>query len=470
MVRKAEGYYVFIFAMIVCMTNWRPSMPAHAGPAYLAIADAITRDVRSGRLYPGDLLPPQRLLADLLGLHLSTITRAYGEAERRGLIAGHARRGTVVLDRARATALFSPLPRGHEGMIDLCTNVPAVDIYYRGIEAQLAELVAEHGIEGLMRYRSQSDWARLQLDCAPWLLRCGLALDAVFPVLCAGAQHALDQALALCCDRREVAVECFTYPGMKALAIARGLLLIPLQMDSEGVTPESLLAAIRSGVRVVVLSSALQNPTGVSMGLERRQNIADLVRQHDINLIEEDVYGLLAAQKLPPISALAPQQCVYLTALSKTVAPGLRFGILALPARLATRMRDAMHTSSWYLSPLCAELACRMIQDGSADERLAWQKNELRQRNRLFDQALGRPSLTECTTPHRWLQLPPDVSVPRILQALSAQGLLAVNGADFAVGAEAQRIKALRLSLGAAASHAELLRAGQILAATPGLL
>lgn len=458
--------YVFIFIVIVCMTNWIPRLLPGHGPAYLAIADAIANDVRSGRLRPGDRLPPQRLLADLSGLHLSTVTRAYREAERRGLISGHARRGTVVLDRLRAAALYSPADASASGLIDLSTNVPAADPASRALEALLAELIAEHGVESLMRYRSQADWARYQLDSAPWLERCGLDLSQISLVLCAGAQHALDQALALCCERREVAVECFTYPGVKTIAAARGLQLHPLAMDQQGVTPAALLAAIRAGVRVAVISSSLHNPTGISMGAERRAQLAELVRQHQFWLIEEDVYGLLSSERLPPIAALAPQQCLYVTALSKTVAPGLRFGMLALPARLQSRSRDSLHATSWHLSPLCAEMACRMIQDGRAEARLQWQQHELQQRNRWFDQSLGRLEPVLCTAPHRWITLPAGHSATREGVRLRERGLIAVNGVDFAVGAQAERQAALRLSLGAASGRAEIFRAGQIVRET----
>ena len=64
---------------------WQPDLANRSKPVYLAIADAIADDVRSGRLAAGHRLPPQRALAVRLEVDLTTVSRAYGEARRRGL-------------------------------------------------------------------------------------------------------------------------------------------------------------------------------------------------------------------------------------------------------------------------------------------------------------------------------------------------------------------------------------------------
>ena len=69
---------------------------ARGNPLYLALAGAIAADVQTGRLKAGDRLPPHRDLADALGVTVTTVTRGYDEAERRGLIRGEVGRGTFV--------------------------------------------------------------------------------------------------------------------------------------------------------------------------------------------------------------------------------------------------------------------------------------------------------------------------------------------------------------------------------------
>src|SRR5688572_641680 len=78
------------------MTMWLPRLESRRGPKYRAIADAIDEDVQTGALRAGARLPPHRELADQLGVTVTTITRAYTEAARRGLTSGHVGRGTFI--------------------------------------------------------------------------------------------------------------------------------------------------------------------------------------------------------------------------------------------------------------------------------------------------------------------------------------------------------------------------------------
>src|SRR3546814_8105519 len=86
------------------MTKWTPTLEAE-GPRYLAIADALARDIAAGRLKAGDRLPTHRDLAWRLGVTVGTVSRAYGEAERRGLTSGEVGRGTFVNVPAMADQL-----------------------------------------------------------------------------------------------------------------------------------------------------------------------------------------------------------------------------------------------------------------------------------------------------------------------------------------------------------------------------
>ncbi|BEV72116.1 PLP-dependent aminotransferase family protein [Paludibacterium sp. THUN1379] len=427
---------------------------------FLQIAEAIRHDIRAGRLQAGEVLPPQRLLADLLGIHLSTVTRAYGLAEQRGLIVGQGRRGTVVRDRVLASGLFAPQRDLTDERIDLSSNVPAQDLRDRTVEKMLMAMLQEQGAEAWMRYCTASEWLDAQADVADWLGLCGLDTGQFAILLCAGAQHALDQALAMAHGGRDVAVECLTYPGVQALAAMRGLQLHGLAMDAEGVRPDSLDTVAQRGVRVAIVSSNLQNPTGATMGLARRLALVEVARRRGVTLIEEDVYGLLTATRLPPLAMLAPERTLYLTSLSKTVAPGLRLGMLAAPPTLAPRAEDALHLTGWQLSPLMLALGCRLIRTGEASRRLNWQRQELAARHRLLDRALGLANRPVCHCPHRWL--PVEGHSTALISRLREAGIWLVDGQDLAVGRAAP--EGVRLALGAAVSRRQLERAARQLA------
>src|SRR5688572_12804943 len=91
---------------------WKPDTSKNAGPVYLAIADSLARDVASGRLEPGEKLPTHRELSKRLGLNVMTVTRAFAEAARRGLVEAEVGRGTFVRRRASVEPLAATAGRG----------------------------------------------------------------------------------------------------------------------------------------------------------------------------------------------------------------------------------------------------------------------------------------------------------------------------------------------------------------------
>ncbi len=94
---------VSINCYIVTMTKWSPELDELSGPRYVAIADALAADISNGRLPAGTRLPTHRDLAWDLKVTVGTVSRAYAEAERRGLIYGEVGRGTYVRERTPIT-------------------------------------------------------------------------------------------------------------------------------------------------------------------------------------------------------------------------------------------------------------------------------------------------------------------------------------------------------------------------------
>src|SRR5580704_16896463 len=100
--------------------DWIPTLSEWSGPAFQRIVDALAADITSGRLRRGQQIPTHRALAGALRLDLTTVTRAYGEARRRGLIEAQVGRGTFVSE----TTVRTPENMLHPVQIDLSMNVP----------------------------------------------------------------------------------------------------------------------------------------------------------------------------------------------------------------------------------------------------------------------------------------------------------------------------------------------------------
>jgi DNA-binding transcriptional MocR family regulator len=436
------------------MTIWVPDLSQSSLPTYLAIVEAIGDAIRMGQLRPGDPLPTHRLLADLLGVNVSTVTRAYREAGRRRLVGGEVGRGTYVLGVASEAALFALQHRPEGGVIDLSLNMPPIAARDNDLAAFLEQLGTVEAAR-LLHYPSPGEVLVHKQAAVGWLKRRGVEADPEGLVVCAGAQHAMDTAISLFQERDEVACEALVYPGLKAAARHWQRRLHPVAMDAEGLLPEAFEAACRSGLRLAVVSPTLHNPTTATMGLPRRRKLVEIARKWDVILVEEDVYGLLQEQAPPPLVALAPERVLYLTGLSKTVSPGLRIGYLLFPPALRQRLRDAQHHTTWYVSALTMALATQWLQNGTAWRRLLTQRRELAVRHRLCQKHLaGFKWRGEPHCPHVWLTTPPGGSSAFARQALAA-GVVVVPSSVLAAGRLPSE-DGIRLSIGSAPNRQTL--------------
>ncbi len=99
---------------------WKPKLVETARMKYLGIVEALEADIRSGRVARGDRLPAQRAIAEALGVDLTTVTRAFNEARRRGLVAAQAGRGTFISETVDGDVNAQP-----HALIDLSMNIPS---------------------------------------------------------------------------------------------------------------------------------------------------------------------------------------------------------------------------------------------------------------------------------------------------------------------------------------------------------
>lgn len=430
------------------MTIWVPDLSKSSQPTYIAIADAIGDAVRLGQLRPGDALPTHRLLADLMGVNVSTITRAYREAAKRRLVGGETGRGTFVLGVASEAALFALQHRPEGGVIDLSLNMPPAAARDTDLAKALGRLDPVQAARYL-HYPAPGEVLVHRQAAAGWLRRRGVEADCEAIVVCAGSQHAMDTAIGLFPEEEELACEALVYPGLKAAARHWQRRLHPVSMDREGLLPEAFEAACRAGLRLAVVSPTLHNPTTATMGMARRRRIVEIARKWDVTLVEEDVYGLLPENAPPPLVTLAPERVLYLTGLSKTVAPGLRIGYLVLPSGLRDRMREGEHHTTWYVSALTMGLATRWLGDGTAWRRLLAQRRELAVRHRLCGKHLqGFDWLGEPCCPHVWIPSVPQGSAVFAKRALAA-GVVVVPAGTLAAG-RTPAADGIRISIGSA--------------------
>jgi DNA-binding transcriptional MocR family regulator len=449
------------------MNEWLPRLEGRAGPRYRAIADALQQDITDGSLASGARLPTHRDLAWRLGVTVGTVTRAYVEAERRGLISGEVGRGTYVRpltpdypERLKPDErAHIPLPgRNEVEFIDLAGNAPPPAPLAAEIGRAFASVAEDPQFAEYLRYRPSQGLMQHREAGAQWLATFGHEVrpNQVLPTH--GAQHAMLIAAAAVLRAGDVLLtEQLTFFGVKSVARVLGLRLHGVEMDAQGLLPAALDAAIRAtGAKALYCIPTLQNPTNSVMPAERRQEIAEVCKRHGTIVIEDDIYNFLLDRPEPPLSRYLPEQSLYITNLSKSVAPALRVGYLAGPQALIDSALIAMRASSVMACPLTQETATRLIRNGVAQRNAELVREETRQRQAIARKILGHYEMTRQPAAfHVWLTLPE----PWRREAFAQEALrrnLGVAAADvFATGRQSVP-HAVRVSLAAPRTRPEL--------------
>ncbi len=484
--------------------SWHPDLSNRPGPRYRAIADALASDVDAGRLPAGTRLPPHRTLAAALGVTVGTVTRAYAEAERRGLLEATVGRGSFVRAAAGAETTahiwvssdasggpfpspalapspapspapastasggYDPLPEPPDsgGLIDLSVNYPVRGFLAGALAPGLGALgVDPERLATLGGYQPSVGRPEHRLAGARWLARFGLtaAAEDVIPVH--GTQGGLTAVLSTLARPGEtLLVEDLTWPGVHYIARRHGLRLVSVTGDGDGLCPQALARAARqTGARVAYLVPTLHNPLNITMPEARREALLAVARAENLVLVEDDIYGFLADRPPRPLAARDDAHAVYVTSLSKCVAPALRVGFVKAPAALVPRIAQAVAADTLMVSPLLLEIAGALIEGGHAAAAAEAQRSEA-----LARQALARRRLAvdlpagAAASFHVWLPLPEGWRGEHFVAEARARGVSVTPGATFR--ADGSDPGAVRLCLSAVPDRARLQTALDILA------
>lgn len=448
-------------ARVSGVLGWVRALDPGGDPLYLQIVRQIETSVEDGRLRPGDRLPPQRRLAEALGVDFTTITRAYGEARRRGLLDAVTGRGSFV----------SPKRETAGPPIDLGMNIPPPPLGIRlgeAIRSGIEEILARADPNLTMTYHTGPGSRADRTAGANWLRPVLPSVDAERVVVCAGAQAALVALLAtLVPPAGGVLCEPLAYPGLITAARFGRLRLHPVATDADGLDAAALEeVARRTGARLVCLTPTIQNPTTATMPAARREAIVAVARRLDLTILEDDPYALLALGSTPaPLAEWAPERTWYVATLSKTLTPGLRTAHVVAPVGAdIDPLLLALRAVTQMPPPLMTALATHWIWIGLARDILDGVRREAELRQALARDILPATAAAHPSGLHVWLPLPAGWDRHHLVDVVRRQGL-AITAAD-AFSLHAPTPDAVRLSLGGVGERGRLADALRFIAQT----
>ncbi len=453
--------------------SWTPQIEAGEQPLYVVITNSISEDIASGRLKDNDKLPTQRELADRIGVAIGTITRAYSEAERRGLIRGEGRRGTYVGKSRTGRSILSAMAKLSPEGIDLSKNHPVYSLD-PDLGIALRDIARRRNCQRLLEYPPAGGLPSHREAGARWLRQMGAAANPRSVFVTSGAQHALSVILAGETKPGDtIAAEEYTYPGIKAIAEQRGVNIEGVSCDDEGMLPEALDTLCRKRkIRMLYCNPTLHNPTNATWSTKRRKEIVEIADKYGFGIIDDEILTPLLADRPSLISELRPERSFLVVSASKAVAAGLRVGFVLAPKDARERMIESLNASMLGGPPLTAEIFTNWMEDGTVGRVIADRRRDIASRQSIAAEVLKDLSIRNHTSSyHVWLKLPEGWSGMRLAMEAQSKGVKVTPAEAFAVD-DRRAIPAVRLSLVVAPTETEL-RAGlttvaDILKSRPG--
>jgi DNA-binding transcriptional MocR family regulator len=265
--------------------------------------------------------------------------------------------------------------------------------------------------------------------------------------------------------------ETLSWGSLAGIAARAHVRVEGLPIDAEGIVPDALEAACRSGrPKALYCNPTDHNPTTATMSVARRQAIAGIAQRYGLPIIEDDALGLMHPQAPPPLAAMVPDQVWYVMGLAKCLAHGLRLAYVVGPSAAETErvFGPASRLSFWAPSPLSAAIATCWIGDGTAASLSAAIRAENDSRFAIARSYLAGLDLAGAAgSMHVWLRLPETVDRHRLAAILAGQGVL-VRPAELFALAGGEVPNAIRLSLSSPIERIEVERGLAVIASVLG--
>ncbi|MBD9538908.1 PLP-dependent aminotransferase family protein [Ensifer sp. ENS04] len=400
---------------------------------YQHIADQLAEEIATGKIKTGEQLPPQREFAYRRGIAPSTASRVYAELVRRGLVSGEVGRGTYV----RAPSSMSPLAifEPADSPVDLQLNFSVLPDLLPEVAKVIGGLATEEALNTVLRSSSAFGNSLARETVSRFIARRNWTPAPEQIVFTGNGRQSLATCLAAVAPPgSRVGVEAMTYPFVKAIAARLNLALVQLPMDGEGLTLEGLVDAHRTQpLRAVYMQPLLHNPLGVSMGPERRAQIACFLTDNNVVAIEDAIYSFLADQE-EPVAALAPEHTILIDSMSKRIAPGLSLGMIAAPLAWTDRIAAAARSGGWLALGFAMHAGISLIASGAADRIIERKRAEAGARYRLACSTLQ--DLTIKGDPrafHVWLELPSPWRADAFAAAAARAGIAVTPASAFSM-------------------------------------
>ena len=269
-------------------------------------------------------------------------------------------------------------------IISFAGGLPAPDVFpVEEFSAACERVLREHGPMAL-QYGTTDGYLPLREMIARHSARYGIKITPENVLITSGSQQALDLLGKIFIDPGDrILVESPTYLAAIQAWNAYGAEFITVPMDDDGMNTDHLEEALRAGPKFIYVLPNFQNPTGVTLSMERRRKLLELADQYGVPIVEDDPYGQLRyeGEHLPSIVVLDSQfrddgtpcyrgNVIYLSTFSKTLAPGLRLGWVIAPPEVIGKLVLAKQGADLHTATFNQYVAYEVSRAGFLDRHI----------------------------------------------------------------------------------------------------
>jgi DNA-binding transcriptional MocR family regulator len=428
-----------------------------ARPLYGHLVSLLESAISRGDLPSGARVPPERELAQRLGISRTTVVSAYRELESRGLLRGYVGRGTFVCAapdpdgtpfawrgkiasaalRSSDSTLRDTLRHSSDARIlSLAAGEPAIDCFPTAAFQQAVDAVLKRDARAVWRHGPTEGQPILRDAIAD---RYGVPPESV--LVLAGAQQGLDLLARCLVDPGDaVIIDRPGYLGAIQSFRAAGAKLIGWDVAAADMDElEDLLVRYRP--KLIYTNPTFQNPTGVTMPIRTRRELLRLAERYRVPIVEDATYcDLYFAEAAPAtLRELDAQNIViHLNSFSKVLAPGLRLGWLSAAPSIVEQIAIIKQRLDPHTQNLVQFAMARLIRDGYLDVHLRQLRAEHARRCSLMLTAIQRhvpPGALRFARPqgglYLWCRLAGNLSSSALLDRALAAGVAFVAGHAF---------------------------------------
>ena len=335
------------------------------------------------------------------------------------------------------------------GMISFALGLPPAGLFPVAETRRAAQTVLEAGGGQALQYSETEGLPELRDWIAARYSNPGLKVTRANVLVTSGSQQALDLIGRVFLEEGDrVVVENPTYLALLGAWRPCGVKFLAAPCDNEGMRVSEVRPLLERRPKLLYTTPNFQNPQGTTLSRERREELVELMAQHDAGIVEDDPYGELRyeGETRPDLFALDAaaagrsgrgMNVIRTGTFSKTLAPGLRVGWVIGPEEVVDKLVVAKQAADLHTGTFSQFLACELLRDRVLERQIPRLREVCRERRDAMWAALSRhfPGDARWTKPEGGMflmvTLAEEVNTTILLPQALEQGVAYAPGADF---------------------------------------